>query len=146
MNPRRIYLVQTDTTVGFLSQDAARLARIKGRTPTKPFLIAVASLAQLRNFARVPVQHRKLVRRAKRTTFVYPNGRAVRYVGEGEHRKFLQKFGWMYSTSANPSGGEFDEAWARKQADIVVEDKRGFFESPPSRIIKLGRKKLLRLR
>ena len=146
MNPKCVYLAQTDTTVGFLSQDGARLAAIKGRSPSKPFLIAVASLAQLQAFARVPASHRRRVRRARRTTFVYPNGKALRYVGEGEHQRFLRKFGWMYSTSANPSGKSFDESWARKSADIIVEDKRGFFEGRPSRIIKLGKKKLLRLR
>ncbi len=146
MNPKRVYLAQTDTTVGFLSQDAARLAHIKGRAPTKPFLITVATLAQLKNFARIPAKHRKRVRHAKRTTFVYPNGQAVRYVGEGAHQKFLQKFGWMYSTSANPSGGEFDEAWARKQADVIVEDNRGFCEGRPSHIVKLGKVKKRKLR
>ncbi len=146
MNPKRVYLAQTDTTVGFLSQDGARLAAIKGRPPSKPFLIAVASLAQLQAFARVPASHRRRVRRARRTTFVYPNGKALRYVGEGEHQRFLRKFGWMYSTSANPSGKSFDESWARKSADIVVEDRRGFYEGRPSRIVKLGKAKMRKLR
>ena len=35
---KNILLTQTDTTVGFLSQDAARLCDIKSRTSTKPFI------------------------------------------------------------------------------------------------------------
>ena len=146
MDPRKVYLAQTDTTVGFLSQDGAKLARIKKRPVDKPFLIAVCSFALLQSFVRVPGAHRKRVRRSKKTTFIYPNGRALRVVKEREHYRFLKKFGWMYSTSANESGGSFDRSWASRQADIVVEDRRGLYEAPPSRLYKLGKKRLERLR
>ena len=146
MNPNKVYLAQTDTTVGFLSQDAKRLAHIKGRPASKPFLIAVASLRLLQKFARVPKTYKNRVRRSKRTTFIYPNNQAVRIVQDTRHKRFLQKFGWMYSTSANKSGKHFDQTWARNQADIVVYEPCGFFEGEPSRLVKLGKKKLRRLR
>ena len=146
MDPKKLYLAQTDTTVGFLSQDAKRLAAAKGRPAHKAFIIAVSSAKNLKNFVRVPKKWRKLVRQARRTTFAYPNGKAVRVVKNSEHRRFLDNFGWMYSTSANPSGKNFDEAWARQQADVVVEDKRGFFEGKPSKILRLGRTRVMRLR
>ena len=146
MDPKKLYLAQTDTTVGFLSQDAKRLAAAKGRPAHKAFIIAVSSAKNLKNFVRVPKKWRKLVRQARRTTFAYPNGKAVRIVKDSEHRRFLDRFGWMYSTSANPSGKNFDETWARQQADVVVEDERGFFEGKPSVIMKLGKERRSKLR
>jgi len=52
-SPYKIYLVQTDTTVGFLSQDAKKLALIKKRDPNKPFLISVDSFKRLKEFSKV---------------------------------------------------------------------------------------------
>ncbi|BCD68450.1 Sua5/YciO/YrdC/YwlC family protein [Nitratiruptor sp. YY09-18] len=146
MDPKKVYLAQTDTTVGFLSQDSEKLARIKKRPPSKPFLIAVSSLKNLQKFVRVPKKHKNLVRRAKKTTFIYPNGKALRVINWGEHYKFLRKFGWCYSTSANASGKRFEREWAMKQADIVVEDWRGLYESTPSRLYKLGKKRMQKIR
>ncbi len=146
MDPRRLYLAQTDTTVGFLSQDSHLLAKTKNRPAGKPFLIEVASLHELKKWARIPNRWKNMVRRSARTTFIYPNGQALRVVKDEWHLRFLRRFGWIYSTSANPSGQSFDEQWARSQADVVVEDPRGLFEGEPSRLIKIGnsRKKKIR--
>jgi len=141
LQPDKIYLVQTDTTVGFLSQNAEKLARIKKRDPSKPFLISVDSFKTLKSFARSPKKYKKLVRRAKKTTFVYPNNKAIRVVKEDIHEGFLKRFKWMFSTSANEAGKKFDKNFAFKVCDVVVEDERGFFEGKPSKIIKLGKKK-----
>ncbi|SMC09224.1 Sua5/YciO/YrdC/YwlC family protein [Nitratiruptor tergarcus] len=146
MEPTKVYLAQTDTTVGFLSQDSEKLAQIKKRPPSKPFLIAVSSLKNLQKFVRVPKKHKNLVRRAKKTTFIYPNGKALRVINSGEHYKFLQKFCWFYSTSANESGKRFEREWAIKRADIVVEDWRGLYESEPSKIFKLSKKRVVKVR
>ncbi len=146
MRADRVYLAQTDTTVGFLSQDAKKLALIKKRDPKKPFLISVDSFARLKTFVRVPNRFKNSVRKAKKTTFVYPNNKALRVVQNSPHLLFLQKFGWMYSTSANESGKHFDEDFAWRVADVIVEDARGFFEGEPSRLIKLGREKFKKLR
>ncbi|MEF3192099.1 MAG: Sua5 YciO YrdC YwlC family protein [Campylobacterales bacterium] len=140
-----VVLAQTDTTVGFLSQDAARLALIKGRPQHKPFLRVVATLEVLKEFVRVPPNHRARVRRATKTTFIYPQGEAIRVV-HGSHASLVARWGWLYSTSANQSGKLFDEAWARSQADVIVEEPKGFVDAPSSRLIRLGRARLRRMR
>ncbi|QIR76218.1 Sua5 YciO YrdC YwlC family protein [Sulfurospirillum diekertiae] len=146
MNPNLVYLAQTETTVGFLSQNAEALARTKNRPKGKPFLISVDSLNTLRSFTRVPKHHKNRVRRTQKTTFVYPCGLAIRVVKDEEHLQFLKKFKWSYSTSSNPSGKGFDEAFAIEKADVIVFTCKGFFEDKPSTIYKLGKRKLRKLR
>ncbi len=146
LDPELIYLAQTDTTVGFLSRNEKRLAEIKNRDPDKPFLIAVDGFGRLKSFLRVPRSHRKLVRRSKKSTFVYPCGKAIRVVKDKEHLKFLKRFGWLYSTSANRSGGRYEEKFAKALADVVVEDCRGLYEGKPSSIYRLSKSKILKLR
>ena len=91
MNPDLVYLAQTETTAGFLSQNATALARIKNRPSGKSFLISVDSFQTLRSFTRVPRQHKNHIRRAKKTTFAYPCGLAIRVVKDKAHLQFLQK-------------------------------------------------------
>ena len=146
MNDKLVYLVQTDTTVGFLSQDYKKLNKIKNRLIDKKNLIEVDSLKTLKNFTRVPNRFKKQVRRAKKTTFIYPNGNSFRVVKDKRHLEFLRKFKWMYSTSANLTGKSFDERWARDVADIVVENKEGFFEGEPSNIFKINNYQIKRIR
>jgi len=146
MNPNNIYLIQTDTTVGFLSQDKMKLNKIKNRPLNRPVLREVDSLETLKNFVRVPKKHKNRIRRAEKTTFIFPNAESYRVVRDERHLEFLKKFKWMYSTSANLHGKPFDEGWAREKADITVEDKRGLFEGEPSRIYKLGKSKIKKIR
>ncbi|MDD3462202.1 MAG: Sua5/YciO/YrdC/YwlC family protein [Sulfurospirillaceae bacterium] len=146
MNPTKVYLVQTETTVGFLSQSADALASTKNRPQTKPFLISVDSIETLKKFARIPKNFSKAVRRAEKTTYVFPCNLAVRVVKQRSHLDFLKKLTWSYSTSANASGKNFNEAFAREKADIIVETCSGFFEDCPSAIYKIGRQKIRKLR
>ena len=146
MNPDKIYLAQTDTTVGFLSKDYKKLNKIKKRKPDKKILIEVDSLDTLKTFVRVPKKYKKIVRRVKKTTFIYSNGDSFRVIKDEKHLEFLKKFKWMYSTSANLSGKMFDKKWAIKQADIIIEDKRGFFEGKPSSIYKINNFKMKKIR
>ncbi len=146
MDANKIYLTQTDTTVGFLSQDYKKLNKIKKRVLNKKILIEVDSLNTLKNFTRVPDKFKKQIRRAKKTTFIYPNGNSYRVVKDERHLEFLQKFKWMYSTSANLSGEKFDKKWAFKMSDIIVEDKEGFFEGEASSIFKINNYKIKRVR
>lgn len=139
-----IYLAQTDTTAGFLSKDLKELNALKGRAKNQPCLITSAKLSELNCLARIPSRFKNLVRRAKKTTFIYPNIKAIRIVKECTHAKFLEKNGYFYSSSANKHGQKFDEIWARSVADIVVDEI--FFESTPSKIIKLNRKRLKKIR
>ena len=146
MNPDLVYLAQTDTTAGFLSQNADALARVKNRPEGKSFLISVDSLQTLKMFTRVPKEYRNYVRRADKTTFAYPCGLAIRVVKDEVHLQFLQKIKWSYSTSSNPSGKEFDKVFAMEKADAIVFTRKGFFEDKPSSIYKLGKIKMRKLR
>ncbi|MDR0664253.1 MAG: Sua5 YciO YrdC YwlC family protein [Helicobacteraceae bacterium] len=145
MNGSFVYLAQTDTTVGLLSQDKEKLNKIKGRLADQKIIRAVCDLAALRAFARVPIAHRNLVRRARQTTFVYPNGEAIRLIF-GEHRSFFETIKWAYSTSANKTGERFDIEWARAQADAIVIDRRGLFEAAPSKMYRLGKMRSKKIR
>jgi len=146
MNPDLVYLAQTETTAGFLSQNADALARIKNRPLGKAFLISVDSLQTLRSFTRIPKAHKNRVRKSQKTTFAYPCGQAIRVVKDEEHLQFLHKLKWSYSTSSNPSGKGFDEAFATEKADIILFTYKGFFEDKPSSIVKLGKAKVRKLR
>jgi tRNA A37 threonylcarbamoyladenosine synthetase subunit TsaC/SUA5/YrdC len=140
-----VYLAQSDTTVGFLSQNSDKLYEIKSRHRGKPFIKVCDSLTTLKTLTRVPKAHRKMVRNSKKTTFVYKKD-AIRVVKDKEHLRFLSKLRWCYSTSANLSGSSFDRDFAIKSADVLVCDIRGFFETTASKIYKLNRTKLKRLR
>ena len=143
--PSLVYLVQTDTTVGFLSRSAEKLARIKGRPEGKPFLMALGRLEEIRRFGRVPPAHRNFVRRSAKSSFILPSGLSFRVV-RGEHSAFVEKFGWCYTTSANLHGEPFDEATAKRLCDVVVESKDGFSDKKPSAIWRLSGSRKERVR
>jgi len=92
MNPQLIYLIQTDTTVGFLSQDANRLADSKQRDKKKLFITCTDSLETLQKFTRIPKKFKNKVRRSSSSTYVYPNNKAIRVIKDKTHLIFLKKF------------------------------------------------------
>jgi tRNA A37 threonylcarbamoyladenosine synthetase subunit TsaC/SUA5/YrdC len=146
MNPDLVYLAQTETTAGFLSQNIEALVKTKNRPGGKSFLISVDSLQTLQTFTRIPLTHKKRVRRARKTTFAYPCGLAIRVVKDEHHLAFLRKLRWSYSTSSNPSGQGFDRAFALEKADAIVFTCKDFFEDKPSSIYRLGKTKMRKLR
>ncbi|ANE33676.1 threonylcarbamoyl-AMP synthase TsaC [Campylobacter hyointestinalis subsp. lawsonii CCUG 27631] len=139
-----IYLAQTDTTAGFLSQNLEELNRLKNRPLNQPCLICVSKFEMLKNFTRVPCKFKNLVRRAKKTTFIYPNSKAIRVVKDCDHAKFLDEIGWAYSSSANIHGQKFDLEFAKNSADVILDGD--FKELPPSKIYKLSITNLLKIR
>lgn len=142
----KIILAQTDTTVGFLSRDADALARVKGRPPHKQFLKVYAGLESFKaNGGRVPNTRKARLRCSKKTTYIV-KGSAFRIISEPRHYALVKPYGWLYSTSANQSGHGFERSFCEANADIIVEDVRGFRENPPSSIIRLGKTKMRRLR
>lgn len=141
----KVLLAQTDTTVGFLSQDAQRLVEIKMRPQEKPFLKVYASLRILRNDIRVPNRFKRNVRHARRTTFVVKD-QAFRYVTDPYHARVIERYGWLYSTSANESGKSYDSDFCRLASDIVIEDERGLSEKSSSRIYKITSNQIKKLR
>lgn len=142
---KKVLLAQTDTTVGFLSQNAQRLEEIKMREGNKPFLKVYCELSALRNTIRIPLQYRRLVRHARKTTFIV-NNQAFRYVSDVEHARLIQPYGWLYSTSANPSGGAYDTDFCFDRSDRIIEDSRGLQELNSSRIYRLGQTSLRKIR
>ena len=119
MNPN-LYLTQTDTTIGYVSQDPNKIDKAKQRKPNKHYIQVVNSLETLKTFSRVPNKHKNRVRRAKRTTFIMPNGLSFRVVTDTEHNLLLDRLGWVFSSSANLSGAEYDETYARDNAEVIL--------------------------
>ena len=115
-----LYLTQTDTTIGFVSQDATKIDHAKRRLPHKHYIRVVDSLKTLQQFTRVPQQHKNRVRRARCTTFIMPNGLSFRVVRDTEHNLLLNRMKWLFSSSANLSGAEYDEGYAKENAEVIV--------------------------
>ena len=147
MDSSLVYLVQTDTTVGFSSLSDEKLSFIKQRPTSKKILHTVDSFKTLNQNTRVPKKFRKIVRNSKKTTFIYLNQKSFRVVNqESKFYDFIHKFSILYSTSANKTTHRFEREFAISGADILVEDKRNFFETKASRLIKLSKKRLKILR
>ncbi len=141
-----VILTQTDTTVGFVSQNAKALADIKTRPNTKPFIKVYNSLESLQSaHKRVPKTQKKFVRRAKKTTFIVKN-EAFRIASYPLHSNILRNLNWVYSTSANESGKNFDWKFCQSKADIIIEDLSPLEEKTASRLFKINNKKIKRLR
>jgi len=110
MDSSLVYLVQTDTTVGFSSLNDEKLSTIKQRPTSKKILHTVDSFKTLNEHTRVPKKFRKKVRNSKKTTFIYPNTKSFRVVDKNsDFYDFIHKFGILYSTSANKTGENFDK-------------------------------------
>ena len=146
MDAKALYLVQTDTTVGFLSQDRAKLLHVKKRDSDKEFLKVYGSFKSFKNDNnRISNSHKSYVRSSKKTTFISKN-RASRIVQESQHQNFLKNFDYLFSTSANESGKSYNYDFVKDTADVIVETKDGFNENRASKMIKLSNKKKVRLR
>ncbi len=143
---RRVILTQTDTTVGFLSQDAQRLREIKSRADAKPFITVYKSFQALKAAGiRLPNREKSAIRRAKKTTFIVKN-RAFRVAQDTLDSSILRTTVWNYSTSANESGKNFSLSFCEAKADIIVQNRDGLFEGSASRLIKLNNHTKERLR
>jgi tRNA A37 threonylcarbamoyladenosine synthetase subunit TsaC/SUA5/YrdC len=147
MDKDKIYLVQSDTTVGFSSGDDEKLSGIKKRPKEQKTLQVVDSFYQLKLQTRVPNRFKKLVRNSKHTTFIYPNINSFRVVfANSNHFSFVKKFHSIYSTSANETKKHFSSSYAYDKADIVVYGKDDFFETNGSKIFKLSNKRIKKIR
>jgi tRNA A37 threonylcarbamoyladenosine synthetase subunit TsaC/SUA5/YrdC len=139
-----VFLTATDTTIGFVSQNAKKLNQIKQRPQNKLFITTLPSLDTLNVLTRVPDMHKKRVRRSQKTTFIMPSGDSYRVVYDCKHSLLLNRLGWAYSTSANLSGKGYDEEFAHKSADIIVAPLEQ--NGQASSLFKLGKHKIQRLR
>ncbi|AQW86731.1 threonylcarbamoyl-AMP synthase TsaC [Campylobacter pinnipediorum subsp. caledonicus] len=139
-----IFLAQTDTTAGFLSKNANEINKIKNRQLDKPCVITTSKFKILSELTRVPNKFKNRIRKSKKTTFLYPNLKAIRVIKDGRHSNFLDLHGWMFSSSANLHEKPFDEAWARSVADVVVDEN--FKNNSPSKILKVSISNIKQLR
>ncbi|WP_428737115.1 hypothetical protein [Sulfurimonas sp.] len=141
-----VILTQTDTTVGFISQNSVTLTSIKIRSNTKPFIKVFTSLKALKqNTIRVPNRYKTSVRLSKKSTFIVKN-QAFRIATYPISSNILRTLQWSYSTSANESGKNFDENYCRTKADIIIEDQNNLEEKQASKLFKINNKKIKRLR
>ena len=142
----RVILAQTDTTVGFLSQDEIKLQEIKSRPSSKPFIKVYKNFHALKSDSmRVPNSKKRVVRRAKKTTFIVKES-SFRVALTSLHSSLLRDNSWFYSTSANESGKNFERNFCEEKADIIVEDKCSLFEGTASKLYKINKVKMRRLR
>ncbi len=147
MNKELVYLVQTDTTVGFSSSDDEKLSRVKKRSKSQKILQTVDSFYTLKKFTRVPKNFRKKVRNSSKTTYIYPNGKSFRVIDKkSTFYDFISKFGSLYSTSANITKNNFEYEYASKKSDVIVFSKDGFSEKSSSFIYKLSKNTIKRVR
>lgn len=141
-----VILAQTDTTVGFLSQDAKKLYKIKSRDSSKQFIKVYKDFKTLLNFKyRIPQNKKNLVRRSKKTTFIIKD-KAFRITKSNLNSTILDNLKWSYSTSANESGKNFDKDFCEEKADIIIEDINGLQENNSSSLLKLNNYKIRKLR
>lgn len=147
MDKEKVYLVQTDTTVGFSSSNDEKLSCIKKRPTSQKILQTVDSFKTLNKKVRVPKKFRKKVRNSRKTTFIYPNSNSYRVISfNNSFWQFINKFKSLYSTSANLSGSKFDEVFAKENSDIIVYEKDDFNEKSSSSIYRLNKKKIKKIR
>ncbi len=141
---RLVFLTQTDTTIGFVSQNEERLTNIKQRPPHKHYIKAVNSLQTLKTFTRIPSSHKNRVRRSKKTTFIMPNTYSYRVVKDAHHLLLLNRLNWAFTTSANLSGADYNEHFAKESADVVITPLKETQQS--STIYKLSKNSIKRIR
>ncbi len=147
MDTNLIYLVQTDTTVGFSSANDEKLATVKRRPKSQKILQTLDSFATLKKFTRVPKNHRKRVRNSKKSTFIYPNMNSYRVVDRNDNfYSFIKKFKAHYSTSANHTKKSFEKDFALANSDVIVSSKEGFSEKVSSSIYLLKKSKIKKIR
>ena len=139
-----VFLTKTDTTIGFVSQNAKKLTAIKQRPPHKYYIKAVNSLETFQAFTRIPTQHKNRVRRSKKTTFIMPNTHSYRVIQDKHHLLLLNRLQWAYTTSANLSNETYNETFAREVVDVIIEPLYDTMQS--SNIYKLGKETLKRIR
>lgn len=142
-----VYLVQTDTTVGFSSSSDEKLSLIKNRPNSQKILQTVNSFKTLKTKTRVPNKYKRIVRNSNNSTFIYPNTQSYRIINnENDFYNFIKKFKILYSTSANYTKKKFDLSFSIKSSDVIVYNKFDFSEKNSSSIYKISKQKLKKVR
>ncbi len=137
-----IFLTNTDTTIGFISKDKKSLDKAKNRIDGKEYITALSSLKHLKK--RVPKKFKKIVRRAKKTTFILNKNYSFRIIQDDNHNLLINRLNFAFTTSANKSGKEFDIEYAIDKSDIIIYPISN--PKTPSKLYKINKKKIKRLR
>ena len=141
-----VILTQSDTTVGFISQDKQELTEIKERVSSKPFIKVYKDFKTFLTCKhRIPNRFKNLVRRSKKTTFIVQN-RAFRISTCRGDSQILRDMKWHYSTSANEIGKNFNYEFCEEKTDIICETKDGLRENRSSSLYRINNSKKVRLR
>ncbi len=141
-----VILTQTDTTVGFLSQDEKSIQDIKQRKSSKPFIKVYKDFKTLLDSRhRIPQKYKNNIRRSNKTTFIVKN-RAFRVAKDSLDSQILRNIFWNYSTSANEKSKIFDREFCEKKADIIIENKEKLQELSSSSLYKINHVKKRQIR
>ena len=73
-----------------------------------------------------------------------PCGDSYRVIRDKHHLQLLDRLKWAYTTSANLSGSDYDESFAKEHADVIITPIQATKQS--SKIYKLGKITLKRIR
>jgi len=110
-------------------------------------LSVVNSFTTLKKHTRIPNKYKKVVRKSKNISFIYPNKNSFRVVNSSSlHLNFLNKFEIMYSTSANLHKEEFNKDVAVKKSDIIVYTHEEFNNTKSSDIYKISKSNIKKIR
>ena len=139
---KKLFLTNTDTTIGFISKSKEALDIAKNRPNDKKYIQAIPYLKTIKK--RIPNLHKKRVRKAKKTTFIIDKNYSFRIIKDKNHNLLLNRLKEAYTSSANESGKEYNYNYASSKADIIVYPLNKI--SMPSQILKLGKTKLKRIR
>lgn len=147
MNANLVYLVQTDTTVGFSSNNDEKLSNVKKRPVTQKILQTLDSFKSLKTQTRVPNKYKKRVRNSKLSTYIYSNKNSYRVVNKNtEFYDFIKKFKILFSTSANQNKKKYSKDFAYNNADVIVKDIIGFNELKASSMYIITNKQIKKIR
>ena len=138
----KVFLTNTDTTIGFISKSSKALDIAKNRASDKKYIEALPYFKALNK--RTPKKHRKLIRKSSKSTFIISPNYSFRVVKEFRHNLLLKRLKSAYTSSANASNQAYSFEYAQKNADIIIYPLKK--QSNPSKIYKLGKTKLKRLR
>ena len=137
-----VFLTNTDTTIGFISKSSKALDIAKNRASNKKYIEALPYFKTLNK--RTPKKYRKLIRRSNKSTFIINQDYSFRIIKDSRHNLLLKRLNSAYSSSANASNHEYDLDYAQKNADAIIYPLKN--QNNPSKIYKLGKIKLKRLR
>jgi len=139
---KKLFLTNTDTTIGFISKSKEALDIAKNRAPNKKYIQALPSLKSLNK--RVPNKFKRVVRRANKTTFILNKNYSFRIIKDSKHNLLLNRLKSAYTSSANKSNEPYNYNYAKDKADIIIYPL--IKKTKASTILKLGKIKLKRLR